>query len=96
MNKLQQHSKICDELHNTYTKKNKDYGDSFGKTYRQLGIISAATRVSDKFNRFVNLAINSQSAEVKDETIEDTLLDMANYCIMTVIELRNSKINLDL
>lgn len=29
--------------------------------------------------------------KVEDESIIDTLLDMANYCIMTVIELENEE-----
>ena len=30
-----------------------------------------------------------QEAEVKDESIIDTLMDLANYSIMTIIELEN-------
>ena len=37
-------------------------------------------------NRLMSLAV-SHDAQVKDEKIEDTLLDMANYAIMTLIEL---------
>ena len=37
-------------------------------------------------NRIISLAV-SHEAQVKDEKIEDTLLDMANYAIMTLIEL---------
>jgi hypothetical protein len=29
--------------------------------------------------------------QVKDESVEDTLLDLANYAVMTIVELRNNK-----
>ena len=84
--KVAQHYAICQKLNTVYKAKNHDYGDSFGDTYKKLGIISAVTRLSDKMNRLMSLAV-SHNAQVKDERIEDTLLDMANYAIMTLIEL---------
>ena len=88
MDKIQKHKEICHELNEIYDKKQHDYGDSFGQTFDKLGIISAVTRISDKYNRLCALATKSEEErKVKDESITDTLLDMANYCIMTVIEL---------
>ena len=84
--KVARHYAICQNLNQVYKAKNHDYGDSFGDTYKKLGIISAVTRLSDKMNRLMSLAV-SHDAQVKDEKIEDTLLDMANYAIMTLIEL---------
>ena len=84
--KVARHYAICQKLNQVYKAKNHDYGDSFGDTYKKLGIISAVTRLSDKINRLMSLAV-SHDAQVKDEKIEDTLLDMANYAIMTLIEL---------
>lgn len=84
--KVARHCAICKKLNQVYKAKNHDYGDSFGDTYKKLGIISAVTRLSDKMNRLMSLAV-SHDAQVKDEKIEDTLLDMANYAIMTLIEL---------
>lgn len=84
--KVARHYEICQKLNQVYKAKNHDYGDSFGDTYKKLGIISAVTRLSDKMNRLMSLAV-SHDAQVKDEKIEDTLLDMANYAIMTLIEL---------
>ena len=85
VSKVEQHYAICKKLNDVYKAKNHDYGDSFGDTYKKLGIISAVTRLSDKMNRLMSLAV-SHDTQVKDEKIEDTLLDMANYAIMTLIE----------
>lgn len=93
-NKIEMHRQLCEELNKIYEQKNSDYGDSFGKTFNLLGIISAVTRITDKYNRLVELSTKpDEERKVQNETIEDTLLDMANYCMMTVIELRKNKHN---
>jgi hypothetical protein len=66
----------------TFIKKNKDYGNSFDKSLDQFGLIASAIRMSDKLSRFVTLINNK--AEVNDESIIDTLLDLSNYATMTV------------
>lgn len=93
MDKLQIHKILCEQLNKTYEQKNHDYGNSFGETYKKLGIISAITRISDKYNRICSLATKNEQ-KVKDESIKDTLLDLANYCIMAVIEMEGD-INAD-
>ena len=85
MDKIQMHKDIVLGLNTLYENKNHDYGDSFGETYKKLGIISALTRITDKYNRLISLCTKEEQ-KIKDESIEDTLLDLANYCIMTVIE----------
>lgn len=90
IDKVQQHKEVCEVLNGIYQQKNVAYGDSFGNTYRDLGIISAVTRISDKFNRLKTLVRNSD-IPTGDESIGDTLLDMANYCIMTYMELENEQ-----
>lgn len=86
---VDEHFKICKKLNDTYRRKNLDYGNSFSKQFKEYGITSSAIRIEDKFLRFKNLLKNE--AQVKDETIEDTLLDLANYAIMTVMEMKNQK-----
>lgn len=79
------HNNVCGELHELYRKKNHDYGDSFHKSYEEFGLTMAAIRISDKVNRFKTLI--KAKGQVNDESIRDTLIDTANYCIMTVMEL---------
>ena len=67
----------------TYAAKNHDYGNSFEQSCNKFGIIASVVRLGDKMNRIESLAI--KKAEVKDEPIKDTLLDLANYAIMTVM-----------
>ena len=96
MNNVEHFKKIATELGELYDKKNTAYNNSFGDTYKKLGIISAVTRISDKYNRLCNLATNPDIDNL-GESLEDTLRDMASYCIMTVMELDNAKpIGLDM
>lgn len=92
MGKYNRHKLICGILNETYKNKNVAYGDSFGKTFQELGIVSALTRMQDKWNRIKALVMGAEN-KVKDEQLEDTLMDMANYCIMTLIELDMQKEN---
>lgn len=86
--KTSKHKAITEELNDIYKRKNADYGDAFGDTFRKLGIISAVTRISDKTNRLMSLAAKSEADRmVKDESIRDTLMDLANYAIMSLIEM---------
>lgn len=85
LTKGDKHLNLCKSLNATYRSKNQDYGDSFGEQFKEYGEISAAIRLEDKLKRFKQLIKNP--AQVKDESKIDTLLDMANYAIMTVIEL---------
>jgi hypothetical protein len=84
--------RISGELVNLYSRKNQDYGDAFHETYKKLGIISAITRLSDKMHRIVTLGTkSSEEQQVKNESIIDTLVDLAAYSIMTIIELEENK-----
>ena len=78
---------VLDKMYEIYEKKNADYGDSFSKTFEEFGVTSAAVRINDKNERFKKLI--KQEAQVKDESIEDTLLDLANYSVLTLMELMN-------
>lgn len=90
--KTAMHLSICKQLNQTYQEKNRDYGNSFSETYQKLGIISAVTRISDKTNRLISLAGKPEAERmVKDENIADTLRDMANYAVMTLMELEEAK-----
>ena len=88
MKKYERHSEITKQLNEIYIAKNTDYGDAFGDTFKKLGIISAVTRIADKTNRLMSLSAKTEAERnVKDETIKDTLIDLANYALMTLIEM---------
>ena len=92
MEKADHHLEICIRLNETFQKKNKDYGDSFNQVrdrYKEFPVI--LIRLEDKFNRLQSLLLSKNGRQVNDESIEDTLLDLANYCIMEVMAREASK-----
>ena len=71
-----------------FSVKNKKYGNSFEISVDKYGMIAALTRISDKFNRIETLILNDDEG-TDDETVIDTLIDMANYCVMTAVYMKN-------
>ena len=84
--KVKLHADVCAYLNDLYAKKNHDYGDSFHQTFVEEGMAMARIRLGDKFGRFKTLS-KSSGQQVSDESLKDTLLDLANYAIMTVMEM---------
>lgn len=84
------HGELCDYLKGLYVRKNHDYGDSFHETYLEEGMAMPRIRLADKFSRFKTLSRNNDIL-VRDESLRDTLLDLANYAIMTVVEMDREK-----
>lgn len=75
---------ITTNMAKTYAAKNHDYGNSFEQSLDEEGLAASRIRMGDKWNRYKTLS-KTKDIEVKDESIKDTLLDMANYAIMTVM-----------
>ena len=89
--KVIRHKALCDEINNLYAKKNHDYGDSFHQTYLEEGMAMPRIRLSDKLNRFKSLSRKLGEQAVKDESIRDTLIDLANYALMTILEMEEEE-----
>jgi hypothetical protein len=88
-NKIEMFGAIVNKMLDTYKKKNADYGDSFGKSIDEFGYTAALVRMSDKFNRLKNLLQKNAEAKVKDESVKDTILDLACYSVMLAIEVEH-------
>lgn len=95
MNKIELHQQILNEMHDLYEKKNHDYGDSVHDTYIKYGLTSFLVRIEDKLNRIRTLDKNRDDIKITDEKIEDTLLDLANYAVIALVEEKLNKNVLD-
>lgn len=80
------HKALLDEIHETYKEKNQKYGDSFTETVKKYGMIASITRMHDKFSRIENIVLKEVEDD-EDERLVDSLKDLANYCLMTVMVL---------
>ena len=75
-NKVDKFKQIVDGMLDLYQRKQADYGDSAAKTFDEYGLVSFLVRMEDKLNRVATLTKKSTTEQqVKDEKIEDTLLD---------------------
>lgn len=88
MNELRKdlHKEFCDKLHTIYLAKNKDYGNSFAKVRDEYPHTAIAIRLMDKLERVKVLLKNGEKNEVKDESLDDSLIDLANYCLLELVE----------
>ena len=77
---------ILNKMYEIYERKNADYGNSFSKSYEEFGLVSPVIRLSDKVERLKTLC--NKEAQVKDESIIDTLIDIAVYAVLTVLEIK--------
>ena len=90
MDKIEKHQEILNQIHTLYINKNHDYGDSVHDTYEKYGIVSFLVRLEDKLNRARTL-YQKNEIKVTDEKLEDTLLDLANYAILAVLEMKKEE-----
>ena len=87
------YNSIIKDMGKTYEAKNADYGDSVGDTYTKFGDVSFLTRITDKYNRILSLSNKGECGEVKDERLDDTILDLANYCVLWLVERKYKAVN---
>lgn len=80
MTNTERFKQIVSEMADTYERKNHDYGNSFEKTLDKWGYKIGLARLDDKLNRVDQLM--ETEAKVNDESIDDTLRDLATYAIM--------------
>lgn len=88
MDKGLRYTKIVNEMYKIYKAKNADYGDSVHDTFLKYGLLSFLVRMEDKISRLRSLTLKGKKEQrVKNESILDTLQDLANYAILAIIEL---------
>ena len=80
---MERFREITEEMRTLYERKNADYGDSFEKSCDEWGLISCVIRLSDKIARLKSLCRNGET-RVEDESLRDTLIDLANYAVMGI------------
>lgn len=88
MNTVERFKQITEEMQELCKRKNSDYGSSVNDTYKRYGLVSYLVRMEDKINRVRNLVLNKDQ-KVEDEKIRDTLMDLANYSILAIIDMEN-------
>lgn len=72
---------VCDALLTQHERKAKAYG---AHAIGRFGVFGIAVRMSDKIERLITLTENQNISDA-DESIDDTLMDLAGYAIIALI-----------
>ena len=80
---------ITDKMFETFKAKNHDYGSSFSNLFNECGMTYAYGHMAEKLERVKSLM--KDDAKVKGESMKDSLYDLANYAILTIMELEKTE-----
>ena len=80
---------ITDKMCDIYKQKNSDYGNSFSNLFKECGMTYAYGHMAEKLERVKSLM--KDDAKVNGESMRDSLLDLANYAILTIMELDKTR-----
>lgn len=89
--KPQYAEEIVEEIAKLHDKKNNDYGGAYYEMLNECGTAAGSGIIYNKSRRLANLIKDKTEQMVNDESIEDTLLDLASYAIMTLEHIRGLK-----
>ncbi len=84
---------ILDKMSAVHKAKNADYGQSYNLVPQLLGIpahVGILVRMTDKLARACRLA-QGRNPQVADESLVDTLLDLAIYAVLAIMTLTKEK-----
>ncbi len=79
---------VLDEMNKLHESKNADYGDSFVTCFKTFGEAYAFGHIMEKVERLKSLYKNGK---LNNESVRDSLIDCASYCVMTIVELDKNK-----
>ena len=103
---LKEFKELTVQMHTVAVDKNADYASGISNTdplanftlVEKMGVTATETgfltRMCDKFSRITTF-VNKGVLQVKNESVEDTLIDLANYCLLLVIFIRNKRRDAD-
>lgn len=74
---------ICASMIELHDKKNADYGDAFTKSMDIFGTTYLLSRLHDKLQRLISIN-DKGTIQVTNETVLDTLMDLACYAVMGI------------
>lgn len=82
---LQIFRRLTDDMNTIFAKKRNDYGPSTTETFEKFGPVSMLVRMHDKIARLDRL-LGKNVVNTVGESVKDTLLDLANYALITILE----------
>lgn len=87
--KIKIHEQLCEQLKNLYSTKNMDYGDSMHPLFEEYGMDAFNIMLQIKLSRIKSLSKSNGHYE----SLEDSLIDLANYALIAITELNYKRGN---
>jgi ABC-type phosphate transport system substrate-binding protein len=80
---------VLSKMKDIVRKKNNDYTSNINafKNFEEFGTYGFLVRMNDKLSRLKNLILNNKNPYV-NESLEDTLIDLANYSVLLFLYLK--------
>jgi hypothetical protein len=81
---LREFKRLTEQMYSITLVKNNDYGSTEDPlaNFSEFGELGFLVRMSDKWKRIKTALYEKRELAVANETVEDTLLDLANYCVL--------------
>lgn len=76
---------ICNQMVELNIRKSGDYGQSYHDLIREFGDVAAVIPLQNKLDRIKNLV--RKGGEANNESLSDSVLDLACYAVMYLMEL---------
>ncbi|MCM1221888.1 MAG: DUF1599 domain-containing protein [Lachnospiraceae bacterium] len=76
---------IIKNMLDTFKRKNADYGNAYSENVADFGLIAGYLPIQNKCNRIKTLIKGNKP--LVNESLRDSLLDLANYAVMMLVEL---------
>ncbi len=83
-----------DDMLDTYQRRIHDYGNSYAEARRKIPCYIAG-KLYDKVSQLIALSRNGGTARVRNETIDNALLDLADYALREYVERRVDEADYD-
>lgn len=97
---IKYHEDFTSRMREIVAKKNHDYSGGDTDAFKNFKMVEGLeicspeqgflTRITDKLSRIINF-MKTNNLQVKDESVEDTLLDLANYVILLAGYIKSKK-----
>ena len=85
--RIEMYREIVDDMLDAYQEQYHDYGRGYAEARRKIPCYIAG-KLYDKVSQLIALSRDGGTARIRNETIDNALLDLADYALMEYVERR--------
>lgn len=92
--RIAMYREIVDDMIDTYQRRIHDYGNTYIEGHRKIPCYTAG-KLYDKVSQLIALSRDGETDRVCNETIDNALLDLADYALREYVERRFDEADYD-